>query len=275
LALVSVLLYLFEARQPAARRRENHGDTDSGVVPEETVTTKPGTRTLFDIAILALPIELILVSIGGKGFQHYYITFIPALSVASIYLFVSLVRYLRLPGTRGFWAAATVAAIFAITIPWDLQIFGQLRPSWSRLGNIIRNRGQVSQQLPPELEYVVGNSTPDQSVLFWGYLANDNFATHRRSPSRYFHVPALLMPGYDNARRWREFLDDLKRDPPELIVGDHDWNPYFIPSDVGVCSDCAPEIRQGMEAFSAYVLKHYELVAQINRLQIFMRKPGQ
>ena len=230
----------------------------------------PDRRLIVHAVILAMPIEVFMVSIG-RGYDHYYITLIPAFVLAATLIVGEAWQRVRRKFHPTFWPTLGLTALAALAIPWTIETYTQIRLDLWRLPGLPTEWREAQSNLLPELDYVVSNTSPSESVLFWGYQTGHNFTTRRRSPSRYTYPAALLMPGYDNPRRWREFMEDLERDPPTLILGDQDWDPYFLPNEVGVCSGCTPEIRQGMETFSAYVLEHYAYMTQINHFRIFER----
>jgi len=82
------------------------------------------------------------------------------------------------------------------------------------------------------------------------------------------------MPGYDNQRRFTEFIDDLNRNPPILIMAEIEspFNiPYFGLEEDELCHDCTPEIRQGLLDLKHFVDEHYIQVDTIKDWQIYQR----
>jgi hypothetical protein len=270
-ALVAATLWTFARFRPAFL----HSASEPGDAEQIWITESHHAehRLLLNATILALPLEVYVLAIG-KGYEHYYITAIPAFALAATFLFTETLRQIRNHFDLRYWSILGLTAVLCLGIPWVIETYSQVRPALGRVPRLASEWSENSSKLAPEVEYVIRNTSPAQSVLFWGYQTKDSFAAGRRSPTRYTYPAALLMPGYDNSRRWREFLDDLERDPPTLILGNRDWYPYFIPSEIGVCADCVPAIRQGMEAFNAYVLAHYKPAGEINGLQVFRRTPG-
>ena len=67
--------------------------------------------------------------------------------------------------------------------------------------------------------YLAANTTPQDTVLIWGSHAEVLFLADRRSPTRYvYQYAALSTRGYATAARMEEFLADLRRARPALIV---------------------------------------------------------
>jgi hypothetical protein len=67
--------------------------------------------------------------------------------------------------------------------------------------------------------YVDANTRPADTVLVWGSHAEVLFLAERRSPSRYvYQYAALATRGYATPARVAEFLADLQRARPALIL---------------------------------------------------------
>jgi hypothetical protein len=109
--------------------------------------------------------------------------------------------------------------------------------------------------------YILSNTSQEDTVLVWSISAELNFETGRRSPTRYVYDHVLLLPGFQNASRWHEFMSELETDPPALIIAD--TRPEFAP-DLSVPDDeladacgCSGAILDGFRSFSEFVKTHY------------------
>jgi hypothetical protein len=80
-----------------------------------------------------------------------------------------------------------------------------------------RNDSRVAA-LEQAAAYVDGHTTSGDAVLLWGATAGVNFATGRPSPTRYVYQYPFLIPGYQRPSMIAEFVDDLRRNKPALII---------------------------------------------------------
>lgn len=68
------------------------------------------------------------------------------------------------------------------------------------------------------IRFILKNTTKDDYVLMFGAETAINFITQRRSPTRFEYQYPLYMQGYDNPLKDQEFLSDLAKNPPKLII---------------------------------------------------------
>lgn len=166
------------------------------------VLTRRLGPTLLRIALVAFPIELTL-STSGRGYHYYFIAWLPSMAVLAAFA-VSEVR--RIVPPRIAWPALALA-VFTMSIQPTLLV--------TRLAlttDVARRSGFAAA-------YVAGNTRPSDTVLIWGSHTEVLFLADRRSPSRYVYQYApLATRGYATPARVGEFLADLRRERPALIV---------------------------------------------------------
>ncbi len=80
-----------------------------------------------------------------------------------------------------------------------------------------------------------------------------NFMTQRKSPTRYVYQYPLYMQGYDDPIKDQEFLSDLAKNPPKLIIITNNRKTPF-------------------EKFSA-IIENYTLVANNGDWDIYQKTP--
>ena len=68
----------------------------------------------------------------------------------------------------------------------------------------------------------------EDPVLIWGAETMINFYTKRTSPTRYVYQYGLVAPGYTTEEKVVEFLDDLlKTQPVVLVDSNREDIPFF------------------------------------------------
>jgi hypothetical protein len=184
---------------------------------------------------------------------------LPEMVVVMIYLFDYVRQSLKIvPLSQGL-QAAVLAAIIVLMLSGGLEIAAKEAPSLSELKSFITS--DVAQYQPNELEqFVIDNSSPDESVLVWAGHPGINFVTQRRSPTRYIFLLHLFNPTPNGSNGFEEFLGELKADPPELIVVQPDSSvglPNLENSTETICSACDPSTLKGLLGFKDYLESNY------------------
>jgi 4-amino-4-deoxy-L-arabinose transferase-like glycosyltransferase len=211
---------------------------------------------------VALLAEVLILSIQGRGFGHYYVTLFPALCATASYWF----RYfLPVKDGSSVWEGlqgTLRALLLAVVFVWVVVVFGIIRPTSDEINAFMEN-APIRKPLRTDVgKYINSHTNPDDTVLYWNVGAEVNFETGRRSPSRYFYFQPLFQPGFQNAQRWSEFIDDIKTNRPVLLItmNNAGYAPMFdMPSEELASScNCGGEILAGFKDFSDYVKANYD-----------------
>jgi Dolichyl-phosphate-mannose-protein mannosyltransferase len=163
-------------------------------------------RVLVAILLIDLPLELVLAFLPGYAHPHYLISVLPALvCLAGFVLWLMLDQLTRIQAPGWTQSLYTVAA---------LAFFG-----WFSMGNSLQTWLELRRWSDDSLaKYILQNTTPQESVLVWSKEGGINYQAKRRSPTRYVYLSPLYTPGFASPERITEFLDELLRDPPKMIL---------------------------------------------------------
>ena len=240
------------------------------------------------VVYLALPLEIVFASLGGRSFGHYFLALIPALTAVAAYLFwrtPTALRDLR-SGIRSkaAWTAATFAVLSLVALAWmgAAAVRETPRPEHLAAFPEIFSRPFT----PDDLEsYVLRNTTPDDPVLVWHIHVGINFITDRRSPQRVL-FPANLFDAPENSRSGlSEFLVEFEKDPPRLILVQQDSSiglPFVDVPVEHICPDDScmlevaeavkrPSIQADLQKLRQYFLEHYSLATRIAGWLVYRR----
>jgi len=78
------------------------------------------------------------------------------------------------------------------------------------------------------IRYVQNNTSPEDTVIIWGAQhAMVNYYSNRASPSKYVYVFPLLRNGYTSEDRIMDFLSELEKAKPALIINAEVRNRLF------------------------------------------------
>lgn len=224
-------------------------------------------RALALWALFALVADLLLTNLTGRGYRHYYITPVPALAIL-VALGVSFVRAARWPRARPgllariAWVYLAAALIFR---PAQDTIRKWAWAGWDPAAPVREDR--VSQ-------YIRAHTAPGDFVLVWGASSDYNFQAHRFSPTQFHYSYPLLIPGYTTGAQLADFLDDLARERPALIVdagwSDGEWVPPLA-ADVRAAWRAEKWRREtpDLTALYAFVEANCALETTIDRVYIY------
>ena len=232
-------------------------------------------RWLLLAVFAALPLEIAFVAVSGRNFGHYFLTPLPAMSVAIAYLFLEIQGGFQRRSEAGAWFPVTIAVLAGLLFAWGIEVFAKQAPSFAHIRDLF-NRPLSGEYWTDELErYVLENSDPDDAVLAWGYNPGLHFLTDRRAPTRYLFHAQLLTPGADGELRFEQFMADLAQDPPLLIVAQRESPhaiPYFGGDPEKLCPSCTTEALLRLQIIRALVESDYVLDREVGGWLVYRRQ---
>lgn len=224
-------------------------------------------RALMLWAALTLLADLLLTNLTNRGYRHYYITPVPPLAIL-VAFGVSFVRAVRWPPGRPRLLAR---------LGWGYLVFMLVfRPAqdtirkWSWADWDVR----APMRIDPISDYIRAQTAPDDRVLVWGASSEYNFQARRFSPTQFHYSYPLLIPGYTSDEQLADFLDDLARNRPALIVdaawSDGEWVPPLM-ADVRAAWRAEKWRRETTDlgAVFAFVEAHCAQETTIDRVYLY------
>ena len=215
---------------------------------------------------LALILDMIFLAASGKNFGHYLQVMLPTMIASVLYLLDRLIRSAHEKTQDRSLLVIAWSGVLIISLAGLLEIGVKEAPSMNEL-KIFWQSTDPARYEPNELEqYIIDHSQPSEPVLVWGGHPSMNFLTNRRSPTRYIFLQHLFTPTPSGQNGFDEFLQELKTDPPALIVAQPDSSaglPFFGLADENICASCDPEQQQKMLELKSYVESNYKLTTSI------------
>jgi 4-amino-4-deoxy-L-arabinose transferase-like glycosyltransferase len=179
-------------------------------------------------ALIWVGVELLLASISGRPYDHYFIMLLPPMALLTAALVSEILSHSRTPANLGrrVRSPAIIGALFALVMLRPLLGALVLR---ARTGRIVPSR--ASSQVVQTADYVRAHSSPADRLLVWGLSGGVYFLAQRPPASKYLFAFPLLTRRYGDSVAV-DFLAELRRTPPELIV------------DAAVSDQSAPPLSQ-------------------------------
>lgn len=172
---------------------------------------------LLIIVAIDLIIEFLLINLPGHAYEHYYITILPALAVFCGFA-ISKISF-DLGDWQNRWFTPFLIAISLIF----LLTVGSLREYGS---NLLSLRVGYDAEA---ITYVEENTESSETVFIWGTQhAMVNFYSKRASPTKFIYVSPLLRSGYTNEDIIMEFLEELEKELPVLMINAEPKKGFMI-----------------------------------------------
>jgi 4-amino-4-deoxy-L-arabinose transferase-like glycosyltransferase len=165
-------------------------------------------------ALIWVFLELLLGSLSGRPYDHYFIMLLPPMALLAAGLVAEILEHTHTPANlaRRVRSPAIIAALFALVM---------LRPLAGNLVLRARTTGLVpsraSSQVVQTADYVRASSLPSDRLLVWGLSGGVYFLAQRPAASKYLFAFPLLTRTYGDSVA-ADFLAELRRTPPALIV---------------------------------------------------------
>lgn len=243
--------------------------TQDALIPDQD----PARRLTYLAVFIALPFEIALIALGGRNYPHYYMTILPVLSAATAYLIDRLTRPIFSGQKMMVVETISLVALMLLGLAWIVNAYQAERP---REGLRALLAGPFTGPLPQsDMEkYILSHTRADDSVLVWEDNKTLNFLTDRRNPSRYLYPEHVFQPKSGPESRFDQFLQDLQKDPPALILVPTSPDPslpFITAPDDQLCPGCIPAAAAGMQRFKAYVNANYRLAPPEDYYTVYTR----
>jgi len=225
--------------------------TSRDSTPEADYTDTSLKLALGWLLLIGLPFELLAASLSGYLQPHYLLPALAllALGVAFAFDWVSERIARRREEKSEPQARPSLSWIHVALGLWLVLCLGRIAWDWRV---ILRTPRVVTPQVALA-HFLESHTAPDQSVLLWGSETRVYLMANRKSASRYVYILPLLNPKYGTAQRGREFVRDVARARPPIIVDLHDSG-----IDLATGKASIAEVSPAMRVVASSLLHDYE-----------------
>ncbi len=231
------------------------------------------------LSILLFPVELLLSSLSGRSYDHYFLSYLPFISLLSgffIYFIVEqaqsltfAIKYLKVnPG------------YFVVFFLMLTAVFTQGKIVHEKyLVNVLNTRPDKKEQIIKNIaSYVAAVTNQGDYVLVWGDEPIINFLSGRTSPSRFFYQYPLVTRGYSSRSLIKEFINDVQNHHTPIIIDtpgnilppldEKERSTWHLSARARAYGYSKPPDLIGK--FYDYVGKNYELAKRIGHWDIYI-----
>ena len=205
-----------------------------------------GPATLLFLGLVDFPIFFLTISLSGKLWTHYYIPFFPGIILVLAGGLAYLYRYAANLSKRVLFNSLLVAVLVTGSFPPLNQIVTTLS---SPAGDDARSRASA---------YLKSMTTPEDTILVWGWESGIYFMAQRESPTR-FSLPFALYVKTPYLDEYASILLKEVEARPPLYIADlrNPEMPFINGRPPDTCLSGNQMTNQRMVDFMAFVCANY------------------
>jgi hypothetical protein len=171
------------------------------------------------------PVEILLSSLSGRGYMHYFINWLPSVAILCSFLYQEIASIIFSQKLISFMNTEKIpmAVIFLFAM---ILGYGRVIDYFHAFNTLLFNREFGVEKINLVSLYIRRNSDPDDTVLDW-VQSGLNYMSQRDAPTAYLWYPEYLPSRITNEMEVG-FYRDITSNPPEIIVDAY----LFAPDDI-------------------------------------------
>ena len=222
---------------------------------------------LVKLAVILLPMEIILISLPGRQYDHYYLAVLPVLTILIGFFVHMVVKKLHVHVSLVSMGLLLIISLYYVPDAWeDLYLEKYLEKYRSENG--ITTYHEWYRHV---VEYIRNRTDPDDLILVTHPNPLLYTLSDRGAPSRFSYIRPLTTPGYRNSEVVNEFISDVESKSPSFIIDKRtddisytpdntppDSTPYDDVSVLALLSDFVKEEYQFVQKFGGHLIYIHE-----------------
>ncbi len=218
-------------------------------------------------ALIALPLEVILITLSGRSILHYYLTPLPVMALLAGVLIFTVPTFIERFANPTFQNAREWMPLVLLSVLFVLQ-YGQVEYYPDYVSDLATGDDASVIEYPATVDYILKNTDEDDKVLLIGAESVVNFLARRESPTRYVYQYPLALTG--SRPMFEEYFNQILENDPVLII-DTRGRQSLTEKLYGPLQKRSEIVRNGV----AYLGENYEQVAQFGEWFVYrkIKKP--
>jgi hypothetical protein len=218
----------------------------------------PGPATLLFLGLIDFPLFFFTISLSGKLWTHYYVPLFPAIILLLAGSLAYLYRYAEIPSKQVLLNSLLVVVLAIGSIPPLNQVAAGL------------SKPAGADARSTTAAYLKSVTTPQDTILVWGWESVIYFLAQRESPTR-FALPFAL---YVDTPYLDEYagilLKEVQARPPAYIADLRDpLMPFIDGRPAETCVSGNQMTNPRMVVFLAFVCANYEEDRSFETINIY------
>jgi len=225
------------------------------------------------LVLVSWPIEIILSSLSGRGYEHYYINWMPSFCLSCGFL-------VYFAGSRFNAFIEKYHQVFLVILALSLAILfkGDLAPYRSMFMDRM-NHGTWVEKMDPMSEYIIHHSGPNDKILAWGGQLGINFLSRRNTLDAYYEYPLYVSSPFTQTIT-EQFYNDLSQNSPLYIIDCAPDAPGDIPplnlspkTNLELEAAGYPQFPANYPQVNGFIGHNYHLETKIGAYKIYRQNP--
>jgi hypothetical protein len=215
------------------------------------------------LLVLIWPVEVGFSGLSARAYEHYFVSWGPAMAMTCGYLYYQISQFkvaARFNPLINRYASFILVGITVVILFLNrATVLEYRRPLLNLMG------GETSgyEKIDRVAQYIDTFTDPKDQVLAWGGQAAINYTSHRDTPTAAAWYPTYVVSPFTSKIN-DQFLDDIKRQSPELIVDAYIDSPLDVPS-------INDETRKRQENAGIYLLTQSAETPNLPQVLAFIR----
>jgi hypothetical protein len=227
------------------------------------------------------PVEIILSSLSGRVYEHYFVSWGPVIAITCGYLFYEIGRVRLIKKFDNYISHRQELILIVLTLV--TLFFNWVTALEYRRGlrNLVTRENPQIEKTTRLIEYITKFTDSSDLVLAWGGQTVINYLANRESPTAYTWYPLYVDSPLTYNINTR-FYGDITHNKPELVVDAYIDAPLDVPSLNPIhreeqkgneyrfvkLAEQTPNLQQTYDFF----LTHYEFETTITQYDIYRLK---
>jgi len=216
---------------------------------------------ILKLAVILLPMEIILISLPGRQYDHYYLAVLPVLTILIGFFVHMVVKNLHVPASLVSVGLLLITSLYYIPDVWGDLYLERYIEKYRSEGGIMT----YHEWYRDVTEYIRNRTDPDDLILVTHFNPLLYTLSERGAPSRFFYLPLHSKDRFLNSEI-DEFISDVKSKSPSFIIDKRfgnisyapDTTPYDNVSVLAPLADFANEEYQFVQKFGGHGIYIHE-----------------
>jgi 4-amino-4-deoxy-L-arabinose transferase-like glycosyltransferase len=213
--------------------------------------------------------DLVMLALGGRYYEHYFAQLIPALALLAGYALALAERWWRQHLVLSGWWVLLVLVLS--------PVLADIQTSWQTWQAVQTGTLTLTQRFGPEkaaaIKWITANTTPGETIYFWGAEPELNLITQRPSPSKYSYIYPFLVPGYAGESDKARFIGDFEQHQPRYVIDTSTTNRATpsLASDTGELIEPLFSTEAARPVID-YIRSHYQWQEKAGEWDVYRRQ---
>jgi hypothetical protein len=188
-----------------------------------------GMDVIHLLLVIGWPVEMFLSSISGRGYGHYFISWLPIIALLAGFAFSSLSPLVFNQKLLDLFDKKSSLVLAASILLVFVLFRAEIKTYQISFERVLFQRSAGVERISPISTYIRNNSDPGDKVFVWAGELGINYMSKRESPTAYIWYPLYVDSPY-TPNLVNGFFYDINSNKPEMIIDASIDSPDDVPA---------------------------------------------